>query len=105
KARKQKSVAKSKSVKPKPVAAAPVAPAPEPQLTAEEIAAARTAAAQREWMTTGNPAPTKALGNLPAAYAGGQVATGGGLGMLGNRSAMDTPFSQTSYTAKTIQDQ
>ncbi|HEY0182521.1 MAG TPA: TonB-dependent receptor [Rhodopila sp.] len=45
------------------------------------------------------------VGEPPPAYAGGQVATGGQLGMLGNRSIMDTPFSQTSYTAKTLQDQ
>jgi len=45
------------------------------------------------------------LGAPPAPYAGGQVATGGQLGLLGNRSVMDTPFNQTSYTAKTIQDQ
>lgn len=102
---KQKAAAKRKAAQPKPPAAAPSAPAPEPQLSPEEIAAAQTAAARTEWMTTGNPAPTQALGNLPAAYAGGQVATGGGLGILGNRSTMDTPFSQTSYTAKTIQDQ
>lgn len=48
---------------------------------------------------------TGMLGSLPAPYAGGQVATGGQLGMLGNRGVMDTPFSQTSYTAKLIQDQ
>ena len=48
---------------------------------------------------------TGALGAPPAPYAGGQVATGGRLGLLGNRSVMDTPFNQTSYTAKTIQDQ
>jgi iron complex outermembrane recepter protein len=48
---------------------------------------------------------TGMLGGLPAPYAGGQVATGGQLGMLGNRGVMDTPFSQTSYTAKLIQDQ
>lgn len=41
---------------------------------------------------------------LPA-YAGGQVATGGQVGLLGNRNFMDTPFSQISYTQKTIQDQ
>lgn len=45
------------------------------------------------------------LGNLPPPYAGGQVATGGQLGMLGNRSVMDTPFNQTNYTEKLIQDQ
>ncbi|AYD04553.1 TonB-dependent receptor [Neorhizobium sp. NCHU2750] len=43
--------------------------------------------------------------DLPEAYAGGQVATGGQLGLLGNRDVMDTPFSQTSYTSKLIQDQ
>ncbi|UYO95025.1 TonB-dependent receptor [Pollutimonas sp. M17] len=43
--------------------------------------------------------------DLPPAYAGGQVARAGRLGMLGNKDVMDTPFSQTSYTNKTIQDQ
>ncbi len=38
-------------------------------------------------------------------YAGGQVARGGQLGVLGNRDIMDTPFNQTSYTSKTIEDQ
>jgi iron complex outermembrane receptor protein len=41
----------------------------------------------------------------PTPYAGGQVATGGQLGLLGNRGVMDTPFSQTSYTEKLIKDQ
>ncbi len=41
----------------------------------------------------------------PPPYAGGQVATGGQVGVLGNRSVMDTPFNQTSYTSKLIQDQ
>jgi iron complex outermembrane receptor protein len=44
-------------------------------------------------------------GGLPGAYAGGQVARGGRVGMLGNKDVMDTPFSQTSYTSQTIQDQ
>lgn len=48
---------------------------------------------------------TGALGAPPAPYAGGQVATGGQLGLLGNRGVMNTPFNQTSYTAKLIQDQ
>lgn len=42
---------------------------------------------------------------LPFAYAGGQVAKGARLGILGNRGVMDTPFNMTSYTAKTIKDQ
>jgi iron complex outermembrane receptor protein len=54
----------------------------------------------------GFPVPQQAMiDNLPPAYAGGQVATGGQLGLLGNRDVMDTPFNQTSYTAKKIQDQ
>jgi len=50
----------------------------------------------------GNPNST--MTPMPA-YAGGQVATGGTVGMLGNRSLIDTPFNQTSYTSKLIQDQ
>ncbi|MFT3719245.1 TonB-dependent siderophore receptor [Pseudorhodoferax sp.] len=42
---------------------------------------------------------------LPAPYAGGQVARGGQVGMLGNKDVMDTPFSVTNYTNQTIQDQ
>ena len=41
---------------------------------------------------------------LPAEFAGGQVARGARLGMLGNKDVMDTPFSVTSYTAKTMAD-
>lgn len=48
---------------------------------------------------------TGTLGALPASYAGGQVASGGQVGFLGNRSLLDTPFSQTNYTAKLMQDQ
>lgn len=44
-------------------------------------------------------------GSLPKPYAGGQVARGGQVGMLGHKDVMDTPFSQTSYTNKTIQNQ
>lgn len=42
---------------------------------------------------------------LPAAYAGGQVAQGARLGMMGNQDVMDTPFNVTSYTAELIQNQ
>lgn len=48
---------------------------------------------------------TGTLGALPAPYAGGQVASGGSLGLLGNRGVMDSPFSQTSYTAELIANQ
>lgn len=48
---------------------------------------------------------TGTIGTVPPAYAGGQVATGGSLGLLGNRGVMNTPFNQTSYTAELIQNQ
>ncbi|WP_448632468.1 MULTISPECIES: TonB-dependent receptor [Pseudomonas fluorescens group] len=41
---------------------------------------------------------------LPPALAGGQVARGARLGMMGNKDVMDTPFNVTSYTAKTLAD-
>ncbi|SEJ74066.1 TonB-dependent receptor [Achromobacter sp. NFACC18-2] len=36
---------------------------------------------------------------LPVEFAGGQVARGARLGLLGNRDVMDTPFNVTSYTS------
>ncbi|TAJ28034.1 MAG: TonB-dependent receptor, partial [Reyranella sp.] len=52
------------------------------------------------------PVPPQAMiDNLPPPYAGGQVATGGQLGLLGNRGVMDTPFNQTNFTAKKAQEQ
>ncbi|MFK3737186.1 TonB-dependent receptor [Massilia sp. TN1-12] len=42
---------------------------------------------------------------LPGAYAGGQVARGGRLGLLGNVDIMNTPFNTTNYTLALIQDQ
>ena len=42
---------------------------------------------------------------LPPAYAGGQVARGSRLGLLGNRDLFDAPFSVTGYTAELMQNQ
>ena len=42
---------------------------------------------------------------LPSAYAGGQVARGGRVGLLGNVDVMDAPFNTTNYTQALIQDQ
>lgn len=42
---------------------------------------------------------------LPPAYAGGQVAIGGQLGLLGNVDIMDAPVSVTSYTSDKIENQ
>jgi iron complex outermembrane receptor protein len=68
------------------------------------VAAPRATPRPGERRTPTTP-PTGMIGSLPAPYAGGQVASGAQVGLLGNRSVMDTPFNQTSYTAKTIQDQ
>ncbi|ELX08708.1 ferrichrome receptor [Janthinobacterium sp. HH01] len=42
---------------------------------------------------------------LPRVYAGGQVARGAQLGILGSTSTMDAPFNLTAYTAGLIEDQ
>ena len=44
-------------------------------------------------------------GGLKAPYAGGQVARGGRVGLLGSQDVMDTPLTITNYTSKLIQDQ
>lgn len=44
-------------------------------------------------------------GDLAPAYAGGQVASGASIGVLGKQKMLDVPFSVTSYTSKLIQDQ
>lgn len=43
-------------------------------------------------------------GGLKPPFAGGQVARGGRVGLLGNQDNLDTPFSITSYTNELIQD-
>lgn len=47
------------------------------------------------------PAPHE----LPETFAGGQVARGGQMGVLGNQDNMDVPFTLTSYTSRLIEDQ
>ncbi len=53
----------------------------------------------------GLPPSSGTVGQPPVPYAGGQVATGSRLGLLGNRSVLNTPFNVTSYTEKLITDQ
>jgi iron complex outermembrane recepter protein len=45
------------------------------------------------------------VGQPPETYAGGQVATGGRVGFLGDRTVYDTPFTQNSYTEQLARDQ
>lgn len=41
--------------------------------------------------------------DLPSTYAGGQVARGGRMGVLGNQDMQDTPFAFSSYTSELIE--
>lgn len=66
-------------------------PADEQGIALSPLTVTSTAAATRE--------------ALPPAHAGGQVAKGARLGLLGNRDIMDTPFNVTSYTSQLIDDQ
>lgn len=50
-------------------------------------------------------AASAAIDALPAPYAGGQIARGGGLGMLGTADVMDVPFNTTNYTAEALENQ
>lgn len=56
-------------------------------------------------ITVRGAAASGGMGPPPPAYAGGQVASGGRVGLLGNKDVMDTPFSQTSFTQELIQNQ
>ncbi len=47
---------------------------------------------------------TASIDTLMPSYSGGQVATGGRVGLLGNRDFMDTPFNITAYTSSMIQN-
>jgi iron complex outermembrane receptor protein len=52
-----------------------------------------------------NASATALPGDLSPAYAGGQVATGAQVGVLGKQKIIDLPFSMTSYTSRLIEDQ
>jgi len=68
-------------------------------LTAATPALAQQATELGEIVVTGSQV------RLPAPAAGGQVARGGRVGLLGNLGVMDTPFSTSSYTEELIRNQ
>jgi iron complex outermembrane receptor protein len=74
------------------------------QAQAQSTAPAEPAGQPIQTVVISAPADASARG-LPAAYAGGQVARGGRLGLLGNVDVMDTPFNTTNYTQALIQEQ
>ena len=55
-------------------------------------------------LVRGTTTRTAVLGSLPETFAGGQVARGGSVGILGLRSVFDTPFTVTTFTATALQD-
>lgn len=65
---------------------------------------AQTEAPEMDTVTVEASADASAEG-LSKPYAGGQVARGGRVGLLGTQDVMDTPFQLTSYTNQLIQDQ
>lgn len=83
------------------------APKPRPRPRANPVRRAdRGAPANERAKLQAEATPTAAgPGALPRTYAGGHVARGGQVGLLGNKDFMDTPFNITSFTAKKIEDQ
>lgn len=67
----------------------------------------RTVIIEQQETTTlpGVTVSATSIKDLPDVYAGGQVATGSQLGMLGDTSFIDAPFNITSYTANLIESQ
>jgi iron complex outermembrane receptor protein len=64
-----------------------------------------TAPDQSPAVTTLAPVLVTGRPQLSEPYAGGQVARGGRVGLLGERDVMDTPFNMASYTSELIQNQ
>ena len=62
-------------------------------------------APERGSVVTLAPVQVSARYQVTEPYAGGQVARGGRVGILGDRDVMDTPFNVTSYTAELIRNQ
>ncbi len=75
-----------------------------PAAAATTTAGAETAAVAGSLPPVTVSARAQRPGDLPETYAGGQVARGGGVGLLGNMDFMDTPFSTVTYTEERIND-
>ncbi|MGP9811834.1 TonB-dependent siderophore receptor [Rhodopseudomonas sp. NSM] len=83
------------------------------RVTPQRAAAPRAARVTPRQTAERPPAPvapptmgtTRAIGAPAPAYAGGQVAQGGTLGLLGSTSAMNTPFSVVNFTSQLIENQ
>jgi len=69
------------------------------------ISASPAWAQQEEPTTLSDIVVTGSQVSLAPAYAGGQVATGGRVGLFGALDTMDTPFSSTSFTEELVRNQ
>jgi len=95
-----------------PMLAAPMAYAQTASTSADTAATAPAAATGTTTTTTTGSNSNAVLPTVTvvenadptAPYAGGLVARGGSLGVLGTASVMDTPFSTTNYTSQGIED-
>ena len=75
-------------------------------LAASPASAQQVAGMQQEEPTTlSDIVVTGSQVSLPSTYAGGQVATGGRVGVFGALDMMDTPFSSNSFTEELVRNQ
>ncbi|RYF23058.1 MAG: TonB-dependent siderophore receptor, partial [Comamonadaceae bacterium] len=72
--------------------------------TGSNISSSSAAGAQTLQEVTVTAAAPVQPDDLSPAYAGGQVARGARLGMLGQTDVMDAPFHITSYTSRSLED-
>lgn len=77
---------------------APAAPVPAAPATAADVPQTQLGRVDVTGQATGGDQP-------PAPYAGGQVATGGRIGLLGEQDAANVPFSVVSFTSQLIENQ
>lgn len=75
-----------------------------PLANAQTSSAAEPAAAADNAVTLAPITVQEKAAQVVAPYAGGQVTTGGRVGLLGDKDFMETPFSTIGYTEKYIED-
>jgi iron complex outermembrane receptor protein len=73
-------------------------------VVAVTTATAQAQTAVESGATTLSPVTVAGDRETVQAYSGGQVATGGRMGLLGDKDFMETPFSTISYTEQYIED-
>lgn len=79
--------------------------AAETTATKSESKPGKTSSEEQTLETVKVKASAEVRGKPMPVYAGGQIASGGRVGILGDKSVMDTPYSVTNYTRELIQNQ